>query len=209
MDPNKIDALKQWRNVVEHERHLRGRLKSADGELPSGEDLRQWWSAAADVWSEYSRLVASGLDADPSPGELAVITSKMFGYLAVGQLPGPMRDAAPEGRRRPGPDERQDIEIAVAYHKSAMGGLEHNGQQITIADRTPTKTIASHYGVAPETARKWFRNYSPAFLGVNDVNAETLVALMKTAAKRYGAAGRSAKAISSRNAKRHNHPPRN
>ena len=208
MESDQLDALNRWRTALEREVRLRGHLNMAraNGKASSGEDLRQWWSAAEGVWREFSRQVASGHLPDPQPAELAAVTEQMFGYLAVGRLPDPMRDALSEGRHKPGPQERWDIELAVAYHRAAKGGLEHNGQRITIADKTPTKTISSHYGVAAATARQWFRQHPPAFLGVNNVNAETLVALMKAAARRYRIAGRSAKAISSRNAKRQPNP---
>jgi hypothetical protein len=49
------------------------------------------------------------------------------GYLAVGQIPGPIAHAATEGRRSFGPSYRRDIGFAVAYILAAKQGIQHQG----------------------------------------------------------------------------------
>jgi hypothetical protein len=124
------------------------------------------------------------------------------GYLATGKIPAPIKDAALEGNARPGPSERRDIGLAVAYHRAATVGIEHNSETIKIADKTPVKTIMSAFGVSRTTVQGWNARERPAFLGVNPVTSCVLIGLMQNAGMRYQTAGRSKNAIKRREAKR-------
>lgn len=169
--------------------------KPKPGVPPTRQQLQEWWAALEIVWREYSRQVAIGQSPDPPPSGIAAIMADFCGFLAVGRLPEPMGDAISEGRTAPVPKELRDIGFAVAYHRGTKTGIEHNGQRVVIVDDTPTKTISDSYGVTPNTVRGWVRKYPPAFLGINDINSDVLIHLMKTAGKRYSEAGRSQAAI--------------
>lgn len=196
-------ALVEWQEALDEEYQARNSLTPAlaDGVAPPALALRHWWSTVSRVWKLYALSVARAAPPTPPPADLANIMADLAGYLAVGQIPDPIRDAASEGRRNPGPDEARDIGFAVAYHRAARPGLMHNGVLLKLDDRHPTKTIAAKYNVAPSTVRKWNRSYEPAFLGTNSVTVEILENLMSKAAARYRAAGRSHSAIAARGAK--------
>jgi hypothetical protein len=139
---------------------------------------------------------------EPPPAELAEKLSNLAGYLAVGQIPGPIEDAKTEGRRAPGPTERQHIGWAVAYRRACRPeGLSHNGQTIRIEDKTPIKTLAAWFELDPNTIRGWVRDHCGAFLGVNDVNAEIIVKRTRLAGARYSRSGRGIRAIKRRQRK--------
>lgn len=168
------------------------------GVRPNKQQLQEWWKAVANVWREYPRQIATGNNPTPPPANLASIMADFCGYLAVGKMPEPMSDAISEGRTSVGPQENRDIGLAVAYHKAAKHGIIHNDIIVKIQNSKPTETICKNFGVKPSTVRKWVSKYQPAFLGVNDIETETLVHLMTEAGKRYTNAGRSHSAISKR-----------
>jgi hypothetical protein len=168
------------------------------GIRPSKQQLQEWWKAVANVWREYPRQIENGNSPMPPPVDLASIMAALCFNLAVGQMPETMSEAISEGRTSPGFHEIRDIGLAVAYHKAAKSSVAHNGHQIKVNDATPTKTISKEFGVASSTVRKWVRKYQPAFLGVNDIEPETLIHLMTQAGKTYTKAGRSHSAIASR-----------
>ena len=98
--------------------------------------------------------------------------------------------------------ETRDIGVAVAYRKACdQEGILHNSKVVKVDDLHPTKTIAQAYEVHETTVWGWCRKYQPAFLGVNDINAEVLKGLMEASGRRYQRAGRSKTAIRFRNAK--------
>lgn len=215
------EASIKWLETLSHEQAIRRKLEwqaangpyPAAGEIsdwepqfgitPSKEQLREWWSAVEAVWREYSRQTAAGFTLNPPPAELAGIMGNLAGYLAVGQLPDPISEATrSEGRTAPGPDERRDIGIAVAYHRAATEGLLHNGKVVRVEDRTHTKTICGLYDVRDSTVRSWMQKHQPAFLGINDITPSLLKARLVQAAKRYRNGGRSKAAIEQRCAKR-------
>jgi hypothetical protein len=140
------------------------------------------------------------------PVQILSTLAGLSDYLAAGKIPTPIKDAAHEGNARPGPSERRDIGLAVAYHRAATVGVEHNSETIKIADKTPVKTIMSAFGVSRTTVQGWNARERPAFLGVNPVTGEVLVGLMQNAGTRYQTAGRSKNAIKRRETKRR---PRN
>jgi len=137
----------RWLAALHHEQDLRERMnwqrlngpfpshnqmenwEPRPGINPSSKSLQKWWAAIAAVWREYSRQIAIGELPDPPPAELAAVMAGFCGYLGVGKLPGPMKDALSEGRTPLGPEERRDIGLAVAYHRAAKGGIIHNGNQ--------------------------------------------------------------------------------
>jgi hypothetical protein len=108
-----------------------------DGSRPDGKILRSWWKSVQELLRAYAIAVARGTPPKPPPAELAQILSGLAGYLAIGQLPGPIYDARKEGRRSPGPDELRDIGWAVAYRQASRPErINHNGETIRVPDAT-------------------------------------------------------------------------
>jgi hypothetical protein len=157
-----------------------------DPEREFREKLREWWRSLADLLTFHARDVAEFGAARWSLSTDVLSTLAGFaGYLAVGQIPEPISDAASEGRRHPGPTERRDIGFAVAYCRAAKGGINHGRDCITINDRSPVKTVRAAFGVAQSTVQGWQREIPTAFLGVNQIDGEILRDLMEQAGERY------------------------
>ena len=197
-------APRDWQIVVEEEVRARQRCDECIQGIAPKEmlprRLREWWAAISAVLQAYSRL--SVTQSITFPPNLAAVLSQLTGHLAVGHIPDPIKDAASEGRSGLRPGERRDIGYAVAYLRACQNRLSHNKQSIQINDKHPTKTVAQLYNVQPATVRSWQKNVEPAFLGVNDINAEILIHLMEDGAKRYTQASRSTAAIARRDKRR-------
>jgi hypothetical protein len=133
----------QWRGLLVQERQLRDlAYRQRKPEI-----LRDWWARVADILHEYVRSIAEGRP-HPPPVEIIGTCANFSGYIAVGQLPDPIKDAVKTaGRRRPGPAESRDIGFAVAYCRAACGGIEHQGKMITIDDPKPVVTTANEFEV--------------------------------------------------------------
>jgi len=128
--------------------------------------------------------------------------SGLAGYLAIGQLPGPIYDARREGRRSPGPDELRDIGWAVVYRQASRPeGINHNGENIRVRDATPVKTLARLFKVDANTVRGWVRDYPQAFCGVNNINADVIIKHTEQAGRRYANCGRGNESIRRRRRK--------
>lgn len=191
----------EWKIVMETEVFYRQRCHEA---VARGEDskivseyLREWWGAVAKVMQTYARHSLS--DELIFPTSLARALEGLVGHLAIGDIPGPIRDAAVEGRTGLKPGEKRDIGLAVAYLMACnKDGLMHNKQVIRISDIHPTKTVAALYQVREATVRKWRRQVEAAFLGVNDIDSEIVEYHMREAAKRYLLGSRSSSAIERR-----------
>jgi anti-sigma28 factor (negative regulator of flagellin synthesis) len=124
------------------------------------------------------------------PAELARVLGGLCGYLAVGKIPDPIKDVAGPGEKKPGPTERHDIEIALAYIAAAKAG--------EVRDGSPVKTIIEEYQVKRRTVEIWSHKFSKF-----EVEPTKLFDLMKQAGRRYRAAGRSETAVATRDKKRH------
>lgn len=192
-----------WQQLLSKELALREALSGLGPEATSTEEfkdtLRQWWASIEAALDFYVRALTEGKTLSSHP--LAILSSmKGFaGYLAVGKIPAPIANAASEGRRSPGPTEKRDIGLAVAYMLAASkGGIEHWGERIIIADKAPVKTVMDAFGVKRTTAQGWKKTFDPSFLGSNPINGEILKHLMTKAGDRYKASGRSASAIARR-----------
>lgn len=219
-DLDHLNSAARWQHLIEEEFKIRERMswEASNGPFPESDDLQnwtasagikpskqqlqEWWRSVANIWREYPRQIANGINPIPPPADLASIMATFCFDLAVGKLPAPISEAISEGRTSLGFHENRDIGLAVAYHKATKQGIAHNGINITVADATPTKTISKNFGVAASTVRKWVANRQPAFLGVHDITNETLIHLMTEAGKTYSNAGRSHSAIGIRLKKR-------
>src|SRR5687767_5877065 len=93
-----------WRRLFDSEAAARYELDrlAQDGKLP-GNALRYWWKSVEDLLYAYGLAIAENERPEPPPAELASVLSGLAGHLAVGQIPDPIKDAATEGRRPPGP----------------------------------------------------------------------------------------------------------
>jgi hypothetical protein len=187
-----------WRALFEQEVAARNRLNrlTIDGSRPDGKILRSWWKSVQELLRAYAIAVARGTPPEPPPAELAQILSGLAGYLAIGQLPGPIDDARREGRRSPGPDELSDIGWAVVYRQASRPeGINHNGETIRVLDATPVKTLARLFKVDPNTVRGWVRHYPQAFCGVNNINADVIIKHTEQAGRRYANCGRGNESV--------------
>jgi hypothetical protein len=160
--------------------------------------LRQWWAAIEAALDFYIHALAEGKALSSPPPDILSSMKSFADYLAVGQIPGPIADAASEGRRSPGPSERRDIGFGVAYLLAAKNGFEHLGERIFVLDRTPVKTVAAAFGVHPSTVHGWKNKISPSSPGIHRADGKLLTFLMKEAGERYRKAGRSSSAIRAR-----------
>ena len=184
-----------WGELFDAEVEARTRVdKLAVVGKPTREALHGWWASVQKLLFGYAIAIAKKERPEPPPGELASVLAGLAGYLAVGQIPDPIRDVKTEGRRRPGPAELSDIGWAVAYRRASRPkGLRHNDKIVHVVDKWPVKTLAGWFGVDPNTIRGWLRRYPQAFLGVNDINADVLRKRARKAGERYVACGRGAK----------------
>jgi hypothetical protein len=88
---------------------------------------------------------------DPPPLGLLDILADMADTLATGKVPASMQHAASKGAKPATPDEGRLIAIARAYLHAAGDGLVYAGVLVTIADKTPIKTVRTAYGVNQRT----------------------------------------------------------
>ena len=197
------EADPNLQGLIELEQRLRTELVKADRQ-PGGaspDEIRNWWAAVRSVWEVYAREIAKNRSPIP-PGGLAIVMARMAAELSSGIIPKYIADVAVRGNPPMGYWETRDIGVAVAYRKACdQEGILHNSKVVKVDDLHPTKTIAQAYGVHESTVQGWCRKYQPAFLGVNDINAEVLKGLMEASGRRYQQAGRSKTAIRLRNAK--------
>lgn len=192
-----------WQHLLSKEIVLRdaiSRLGPEGGSTDGFKDtLRQWWAAVEAALDFYVRALAEGQTLSSPPLDILSSMKSFAGYLAVGKIPGPISDAATEGRHAPGPAEKRDIGLAVAYMLAAgENGIEHWGEQVKIEDKTPVKSVMEAFGVARTTAQGWKKRVAPPFLGSNPINGEILKHLMMDAGGRYQEAGRAWSSIAGR-----------
>jgi hypothetical protein len=193
----------RWLRLLRREQDSRAAALRSAGKSDTGVWLRHWWSTINELLKEYSRSIASHVIHEPPPAEVVEVLAELAGELAVGRIPEPIRKAASEGRTRPTPRERRTIGMAVVYWCACQPeGIEHNGVRIMIDDPDPVEHIHLWFGAHKRTIQDWIKKHPPVFLGVNDVNADTIRHLTIQAARQYRDRGRSHAAIRTRNAKR-------
>ena len=131
----------EWIEILNRERDLRPTPTSQ----PSA--VREWWTAVADV------LNAQALD-QPRSAELITILRNFAKYIAIGQIPGPIKGAVARGRSGKGPTEERHKRVAVSYHAAAKSGL--------LDDKRPTKTIKDAFGLkSTKPVQNWIRQFEP------------------------------------------------
>lgn len=202
--PEQIALHVEWHSLCEEEQKRREEIVWRDGKKPPRAQLRSWWTSVQDLCRAYARAPAEFSIGERHeqvmfPPDLANVLAGLTGYLAIGEIPGPIQDVRTKGRTSPGPHERHHIGLAVAYREACKGdGLIHRGEIIKIADRKPVVTLSTWFGVTPRTIRGWCRDVKRAYLGLNRIDADVLISLTKRAGQAYSFAGRSALATSKR-----------
>jgi hypothetical protein len=201
------DGLNYWRQLLSQESELRTELArlSQVAEDASTHDhkyrkqtLQTWWGSIEAILIFYRSALARGEIVLPPPLDVLSALELFAGYLAVGNMPVPIYDAASKGRHSPGPTERKHLEIAVAYLHAANGGFEHRGGLIRIVDKTPVKTVADAFGVHRNTPKDWEKRVSPSVPYDLLDGGDSLLFRMKEAGEIYRIHGRSLGAIRAR-----------
>lgn len=192
-----------WLRLLQKERDARESVRDSAGREGTGERLRAWWKTVRDLLDEYARSIARREIHEPPPAEVIKVIADLSGELAVGSLPFAMRAARAEGQTPPAPAEERMIGTAVAYWQACRPeGLQHNGETIRIDDPDPVERIHLWYGAGKRTVYEWVKQKQPAFLGVNDINASTIIEQTIRMAERYRKMGRSHGAVRRRAKKR-------
>jgi hypothetical protein len=192
----------KWLSLCDREENNRINLNAALQNSSTGHEfqalLREWWASIEALLNFYVEEVCLNMPPRVLPFGLVNAFKGLSGYLAVGNIPAPIADVVARGAHAPGPSEKRDIGVAVAYLMAAQGGIEHFGERIVIDDRAPVKTICEAFSVSRATAQGWRKKFKPDGLGMNPINAEILKSLMRQAGERYRLAGRSPLAIRNR-----------
>lgn len=191
-----------WRGLLDAELRQRDAISRTVVMKPPSpafrEGLRRWWGAAEAVLAAYTQALSDGRTLTPPPLDVLFAMKSYAGYLAVGKIPGPIADAAKEGRCSPGPAERRDVGFVVLYITAATTGYDNFGERITLVDETPIKTVGAAFGVSARTVHDWKKTFEPSSPGNHRADGNLLLALMIKAGKRYKAGGRSSQAIAAR-----------
>ena len=81
--------------------------------------VREWWGTVSEVLEGIKNVT----DLDDLPYELFAMLAGQAAYLAVGQIPDPIKHVGGKGRTAPGPSETSDIRWAVTYVHAVRKGL--------------------------------------------------------------------------------------
>ena len=120
-----------------------------NGGSHSREDVENCMTAFEFVMRTYC-LPTNWIDGspiEPLPVEAAFIVAEQLSYICAGKLPAPIALMIRAGTPAVGPQESRDIAMAVVFRKAVTAGL--------IKNRTPSKTLAEHFGVTTKTVRRW------------------------------------------------------
>ena len=187
-----------WLRLLADEQSARKDLQNSEGSV---KNPRAWWRTVSNVLQAYGQNMGAGIELKPTPSDLLVVLAKLSGYLAVGQIPGPIQDVAGRGQTKLGPTEEQHIRLAVAYRIACeLGGLDHLGNTIRIEDTSPIHTLSGWFSVDRKTVQGWVRKWknTPPELGFGPIDAVILANETKVAGRAYAKWGRSQQAIARR-----------
>ena len=188
------------------------------------EMVMEWWQAVTELFNAYQlRLHRFGTGKGPPPPPFSMdLTNRLrnlFGELAAGNIPDPVRAVTRRGNPSPGPAELTCIRMAVAYVIACKKQGLKVGQDtiIHIKEPAPIPRICGWFGVKRTTVQGWVKKYPPADFGdepprktscdegedpSSSVEASGLIYRVKEAGRNFQSVSRSGKAIHERAAKR-------
>ena len=180
-----------WRALLDREREHRLRMFET---LPTGGKqhrvaVREWWGTVSEVLKDIQNVT----DWDDLPYQLFDMLAGLAAYLAVGQIPDPIKHVGGKGRTAPGPGEISDIRWAVTYVSAAREGLvqglkppvDVRGHRKSSPDAVAIAVVRRLYKLRSEqTVREWCRTYEP-FPHPEASPASYLRSRLVSAARRY------------------------
>ena len=147
----------EWRALLDREREQRQRLHET---LPAGGKqhqlaIRGWWGAVSKVLGGIKNVTnLDDFDLDDLPYELFAMLAGQAAYLAVGQIPDPIKHVGGKGRTAAGPGETSDIRWAVTYVRAVRDGL--------VRGRKPVAVVRRLYKLRDDRiVRTWCQKYKP------------------------------------------------
>ena len=158
----------KWRVRLDRERKQRKRLfetAPAGGKQPRVA-LRAWWAAVSKVLGGIQNVT----DLDDLLYGLFAVLAEQAAYLAVGQIPDPIKRVGGKGRKAPGPGEISDIRWAVTYIRAVRDGLVRGlkpplvvrGRRKSSPDAVAIAVVCRLYKLSDEhIVRTWCRIYKP------------------------------------------------
>ena len=167
-----------WRALLDREREHRLRVFET---LPTGGKqrrvaVREWWGTVSEVLKDIQNVT----DWHDLPYQLFDMLAGLAEYLAVGQIPDPVKHVGGKGRTAPGPGEVSDIRWAVTYVSAAREGLVRG-----LTPRDARAVVCRLYKLRSEqTVREWCRTYKP-FPQPEASPASYLRGRLVSAARRY------------------------
>jgi hypothetical protein len=155
-----------WRALLDREREHRLRMFET---LPTGGKqhrvaTREWWGTVSEVLKDIQNVT----DWDDLPYQLFDMLAGLAAYLAVGQIPDPIKHVGGKGRTAPGPSETSDIRWAVTYvhavREGRVRGLKPppgRGRKSS-PGAVAVAVVRRLYKLRDErTVREWCRTYEP------------------------------------------------
>ena len=167
-----------WRDLLDREREHRRRIFEAfpDGGKQRHVAVRAWWGTVSEVLNGIQTVT----DWDDVPYQLLEMLAGQAAYLAVGQIPDPIKHVGGKGRTAPGPGEISDIRWAVTYVSAAREGLVRG-----LKPPDARAVVCRLYKLRSEqTVREWCRVYEP-FPEPEASPASYLRGRLVSAARRY------------------------
>jgi len=160
-----------WRALLDREREHRRRMFETLPTLPDDDKqhrvaVREWWGTVSEVLKDIQNV--TDFDLGDLPYELFAMLAGQAAYLAVGQIPDPIKHVGGKGRSAPGPSETSDIRWAVTYVHAVREGLVRG---LKPHPRRGRKSSPGAVAVAvvcrlyklrdKQTVLKWCRTYEP------------------------------------------------
>ena len=163
----------EWRALLDREREQRRRMFET---LPTGGKqhrvaVREWWGTISEVLEGIKYVTdLDDFDLDDLPYEVFALLAGQTAYLAVGQIPDPIKRVGGKGRTAPGPGEISDIRWAVTYIRAVRDGLVRGlkpplvvrGRRKSSPDAVAIAVVCRLYKLRDEQiVRTWCRIYKP------------------------------------------------
>ena len=162
-----------WRALLDREREHRLRMfeTSPTGGKQHRVAVREWWDTVSKVLEGIKNVT----DLDEPLRALALLPYELFemlagqaAYLAVGQIPDPIKHVGGKGRSAPGPSETSDIRWAVTYVHAVREGRVRGLKPPPSRGRKSSPgavavaVVRRLYKLRSEqTVREWCRTYEP------------------------------------------------